>query len=144
MIYCRVKLQVTKKRFYKYYVFFFPHLIKRKATLMLIWGSALTKFKIENNWGKLFPAYSACLLEVFLWRIYCSCFYRLEYILVHSQSSFTFSVFSYFKGIINPCSLRCLNRVAFTGKAHSSSRFWPSTCFRAVPLFTFFWSDSFS
>ena len=49
VIYCRVKHQVTKKRFYKYYVFFFPHLIKRKATLMLIWGSALTKFKTENN-----------------------------------------------------------------------------------------------
>lgn len=49
VIYCKVKNQVTKKYFYKYYVFFFLHVIKRKATSMLIWGSALKKFKIENQ-----------------------------------------------------------------------------------------------
>ena len=58
VIYCKVKNQVTKKHFYKYYVFSFLHLIKRKSTLMFIWGSALTKFKIENQWGKFNPAYS--------------------------------------------------------------------------------------
>lgn len=49
VIYCKVKNQVTEKHFYKYYVFSFLHLIKRKSTLMFIWGSALTKFKIENQ-----------------------------------------------------------------------------------------------
>lgn len=80
MIYCKVKNQVTRKHFYNYYVFSL-HLIKGKATLMLIWGSTLKSSKLRISEGNLIlPIH----LEMFLWRISCSCFYWLEHILVLS------------------------------------------------------------
>lgn len=114
MIYCMLRNLIPEKHFYKYYVFLFPHLIKRKVILILIWRSVLKKFKIENRWWK-------CSYGEFPDRIF-NC---LEHIFILPETALLSLFFSCFRQTRSSQTmfLKCLNQVVVTRKGQWSHGF---------------------